>query len=98
MIIFCNGALYQEIVRQNTGKKLRFIIAVATKEKYSQRRLLEIPQEKMDEKLEFIKEYLPHLQALKQGKITPTSCGKCNYCRSKEKVDRIYYYDEYFNK
>lgn len=98
MIMFCNGALYQEIVKQNTGKQLPFIIAVATKQKYSQRALLQIPQEKLDLKLEFLKEYLPHIQALKEGKIDPTSCGNCDYCISKQKVDRLWYYDDYFNK
>lgn len=92
------AALYREIVKQNTGKELPFIIAVATKNKYSERALLQIPTEKMDLKLDFLKEYLPHLQALKEGKIEPTSCGKCPYCISKKKTERIYYYDDFFNK
>lgn len=98
MIMFYSGALYQEICYQNTGKKLPFIIAVATKQRYSQRALLQIPQEKLDLKLEFLKEYLPHIQALKEGKIEPTSCDHCDYCISKQKVDRLWYYDDYFNK
>lgn len=92
------GALYQEIVRQNTGKQLPFIIAVATKQKYSQRALLQIDQEKLDLKLQFLQSYLPHLQDLKKGKVEPTSCGCCDYCISKQKCDRIWYYDDYFKK
>ena len=92
------GALYQEIVRQNTGKQLPFIIAVATKEKYSQRALLQIPQESMDSKIEFLKQYLPHIQAVKNKEIEPTSCGKCDYCKSLKKCDGVYYYDEYFKE
>lgn len=92
------AALYQEIVRQNTGKQLPFIIAVATKEKYSQRALLQIPQEELDTKLEFLKNYLPHIQELKQGKVEPIECGKCDYCISKKKTTSIYFYDEYFRK
>ena len=90
------GTIYQEIVRQNTGKQLPFIIAVATKEKYSQRVLLQIPQEIMDRKLEFLKQYLPHLQDVKQGKIEPAKCNKCNWCISKQKCKSIWYYDDYF--
>lgn len=90
------AALYQEIVRQNTGKKLPFIIAVITKQKYSRRALLQIPQEKMDLKLEFLKEYLPYMQSLKQGRKEPLGCNECNYCISKQKCDKIYYYDDYF--
>lgn len=92
------ASLYQEIVRQNTGERLPFIIAAATKQKYSQRALLQIPQEKMDLRLEFLMEYLPHLQEVKQGKIAPTSCGKCNYCVSKQKCTKIYYYDDFWNQ
>lgn len=92
------ASLYQEVVKQNTGKQLPFIIAAATKQKYSQKALLQIPQQVMDEKLEFLKQYLPHLQEVKQGKIEPESCGKCNYCISKKKCDRIYYYDDFWNQ
>ena len=92
------AALYQEIVYQNTGERLPFIIAAATKQKYSQRALLQIPQQVMDEKLEFLKQYLPHLQEVKQGKIEPKSCDKCYYCISKKKCDRIYYYDDFWNQ
>ena len=92
------AALYQEIVRQNTAKQLPFIIAAATKQKYSERALLQIPQEIMNLKLDFLQQYLPHLQDVKQGKVKPTSCGHCNYCISKKKCDGIYYYDSFFNK
>jgi len=92
------AALYQEIVRQNTGMTLPFIIAACTKEKYSQRALLQIPQEEMDLKLQFLEQYLPHLQDLKQGKVEPTECGKCNHCISKKKCTQLYYYNDFFNK
>lgn len=92
------AALYQEIVRQKTGKKLPFIIAVVTKEKYSQRQLLQIPQEVMDRELEFLKQYLPHLQDVKTGKVKPTSCDICPYCISKKKCEKVVYYDDFFNE
>lgn len=90
------SALYQEIVFQNTGKKLPFIIAAMTKEKISERALLNIPQIDMDAKLEEIKEYLPRLQALKKGEIEPVSCNCCDYCKSKAKVTKIYNYKDFF--
>ena len=90
------ASLYQEIVFQNTGKKLPFIIAAMTKEKISERALLNIPQIDMDAKLEEIKEYLPRLQALKKGEIEPVSCNCCDYCKSKAKVTKIYNYKDFF--
>lgn len=91
------GALYQEVVRQNIGKKLPFIIAVLTKEKISERALLNIPQEILDNKLIEISEYLPHIKDLKEGKVEPTECGNCDFCLSKAKTSCIYNYNEYFS-
>lgn len=92
------AALYQEIVFQKTGKKLPFVIAAMTKEKYSERALLLINQEKMDERLEEIKPYLTRIQDIKLGKIEPQSCGRCQYCISKQKCSEIWNYDSFFVK
>lgn len=91
------GALYQEIVRQNTGEQLPFIIAVLTKEKFSERALLQIPQPLLDEKLVFLENYLPHIKNLKEGKIDPTECEKCDYYKSRAKVNNVLNYTDYFN-
>lgn len=91
------GALYQEIVRQNTGKQLPFIIAVTTKEEYAERALLSIPQEELDLKLEFLKNYLLHIKELKENKKSPTNCGHCKYCKSILKTEKIYDYHWYFD-
>lgn len=90
------ACLYQEVVRQNTGKTLPFIIAAATKEKVSQRALLNIPQDVLDQKLEFLKQYLPHLQDVKQGKVPAQACGKCPYCLSKKKTLGVVNYQDFF--
>ena len=92
------AALYQEIVRQNTGKQLPFIIAACTKQEYSERALLSITQEELDFKLEFLKSYLPHIHELKEGKIQPVPCGTCDYCLSKKKTEKIYDYTFYFEE
>ncbi len=91
------AALYQEIVRQNTGKKLPFVIAVLTKEKYSERALLNVPNDLINEKLIFLEEILPHIKSLKDGVIQPTECGKCDYYKSLAKVTKIFNYNDYFN-
>ena len=92
------AALYQEVVRQNTGKELPFIIAVCTKQEYSERALLSIPQEELNAQLEFLKVYLPHIQNLKEGKEEPKKCCKCNYCKSLAKCEAIYDYNYFFSK
>lgn len=83
------GALYQEIVRQNTGKQLPFFIAAVTKEKEPDLAILAIPQEVLDIKLEVIKSVLPRIKDLKEGNAEPHSCGKCDYCKFYKKLDKI---------
>lgn len=83
------GALYQEIVRQNTGKQLPFFIAAVTKEKEPDIVVVNIPQEVLDAKLEVIKSILPRLQEVKEGKIEPNRCGRCDYCKFTKKLEKI---------
>lgn len=92
------AALYQEIVYQNTGEKLPFIIAVATKEKISRKALLEIPQHILDKEMQFLKEYLVHLKLVKTKQILPESCENCDFCMSKKKVDGVWNYQDFFDK
>lgn len=54
------GAIYQEIVRQNTGERLPFYIAAATKERYTDYDIFGVPQEWLDERLEEVRRLSPH--------------------------------------
>ena len=80
------GAIYQEIVRQNTGKVLPFVLAVATKEKETDLGLFEIPQEVLDVALIEVMDLSPRYNEIKQGKILPERCEKCNSCRFTKKL------------
>lgn len=83
------AALYQEIVRQNTGKRLPFFIAAVTKQKEPDLALLSIPDEVLDIKLEQIKETLAHINNLKTGVIPAQRCETCEYCRFTKKLTEI---------
>lgn len=83
------GALYQEIVRQNTGKTLPFFIAAVTKEKEPDLGLFAIPDEVLQVKLEEIKEILPRIYNLKKGNIEPNRCEHCDYCKFTKKITEI---------
>jgi hypothetical protein len=76
------GAVYQEIVYQNTGKRLPFYLDIATKETPAHLAIAEIKQYDLDEALETVKALAPRYQAIKNGEIEPTRCGEydCNYC------------------
>ena len=92
------GAIYQEIVRQNTGKKLPFILAVATKEDGCDKALIQIDQEFLDSALELVKEKCERFDLIKKGIVEPTHCGKCPVCRKAHKVESVVSYKELFNK
>ncbi len=76
------GAIYQEIVRQNTGKRLPFYLNIATKEKPSHLCIAEIMQYDLDEALENVIKNAPRYQAIKNGEIEPERCEdyNCDYC------------------
>jgi hypothetical protein len=77
------GAIYREVVRQNTGKLLPFGLAVATKEKPEPDiDLLTLPAAALDEALEVVRSQIVYFDGLKKGLYEPERCGKCPYCRA----------------
>lgn len=74
-------AVYQELVRQQTGCKLPCYILAATKEAVPNLDLFQIPQELMDAMLEIVLEKIPNVAALKDGIAAPERCGKCDWCK-----------------
>lgn len=84
------AAVYQEIVRQNTGKQLPFYIAAATKEKRATDiQGLFIPQEFLDERLSYFKGMIRHYDNIKKGIEQPIRCGKCDYCKATKHFEVI---------
>lgn len=80
------AAIYQEIVRQNTGKLLPFYIAAGTKESEPDLEIFEIPQEFMDERLNYFKGMVSRYADIKKNLIEPIRCGNCDYCKSTKKL------------
>lgn len=83
------GALYQEIVRQNTGKRLPFYIAAVTKETEPDIVVAGITDEVLDIELEKIKEILPKIKMIKDGILEPSRCEKCNYCKFTKTLTKV---------
>ena len=76
------AACYQEIVFQNTGKRLPFYFIVATKEKPAHLAVGEINQWNMDEALGVVRKNIARFQKIKNGKIPPERCEDygCDFC------------------
>ncbi len=75
------GAVYQEIVRQNTGEKLPFYIAAASKESEPDIEIIQVEQWRMDAAITHIIAALPAILAVKNGEADPTMCGQCDCCK-----------------
>ena len=91
------AAIYQEIVRQNIGKTLPFVLAATTKEEVPANKLIRIDQEYIDETLEEVKRLAPRFGAIKRGEIEPIGCGKCAICRKGQKVTGVESYKKLFH-
>lgn len=79
-------AIFQEIVYQNTGKKLPCIIASITKEKPSDIGLFQISQTDLDNALKVVKNNLPRIKKILNKEVAPYRCEKCVYCRMTKKA------------
>lgn len=83
------GAIYREIVRQNTGKTLPFVLVAATKEEVPDVDAIEIDTALLDYELSEFKIKAPRYDAIKKGIIDPIGCGKCNFCKSRKIITEI---------
>lgn len=87
-------AVYQEIVRQNTGETLDCIIAGVDKQEYSDMDCILIPQEQLDFQLNQLQFILPHIMEVKNHNEEAHRCGLCDYCRASKKLTRLILPDE----
>lgn len=83
------GAVYQEVVRQNTGKVLPFYLAAATKEKVTDIGVFEIGQDILDFELEQFRENVVLYHAMKQGIVEPYRCEACDYCKETKVLTKV---------
>ena len=76
------AAVYQEIVRQNIGKRLPFMFDVATKENPAHLALGQISQFNMDRALDTVRSLVPRYQKIKTGELPALRCEEygCDYC------------------
>ncbi len=80
------GAVYQEVVYQNIGKRLPFFLAAATKEKVTDIDLLHIEQSHLDFGMEAFKRDIISFDAVKKGIVKPDRCESCDWCKETKKL------------
>lgn len=99
------GAIYREVVRQNTGKTLPFVLHVTTKEKVPSKALIRIDDEDLDTALKLVEELAPIFDHYKHGqKLTEDEmkvleshqirleCGVCDWCKQNKMITGIFSY------
>ena len=91
------GAIYQEIVRQNTGETLPFVLAAATKENEPDLQLISLDQSELDAAMEIVKANIGRYAAIKAGTETPTRCEHCDYCKFTKRLDKVLTSEEFKN-
>ena len=82
------GAIYQAVEGQTDGLK-PFILAVGTKEDEPDLRAIQIPSDRLNEKLTEIEDIVPRFQAIKEGREKPVRCERCAYCRATRVLAKI---------
>ena len=84
------GAFYQEI----EGNKLPFFLAGATKETVTDLEIINIPQQRLDVCMDFIRKNIKRYDDIKKGLIEPKRCERCNYCKSTKKLTKVISYED----
>lgn len=87
-------AVYQEIVRQNTGKQLPCFLNVITKETEPTVEIVELPQWKLNSAMEIIKYYTPLFADIRDGKVPAERCEHCEYCKATKHIDKPMQYED----
>lgn len=79
------GAIYREVVRQNTGRLLPFYIAYITKEENPDIGVVEVPSDMMDDALDYVKLMLT-ARPMAAVRAAPRMCSRrgCQFCRSRK--------------
>ncbi len=87
-------ALYQEILRQNIDKRVPTYICAISKEEVPETAVIYVDDELLDQKLELIKNYAEDFKKLITGKLEPTRCGQCSYCKATRINDKVINYQD----
>lgn len=79
--------IYTVLYRQQTGKDLPYLLAIITKEKQPDKRLIRINPNAYEDALQEIITKAPIFDAIKKGERAAYGCGVCDYCKSKRQLN-----------
>lgn len=76
------GAIYQDIVRQNTGKRLPFYIAAVTKEKEPDIAIIHVSDNFLDDAMSIVTQNTQRIVDIKNYDVVPDRCEICDCCKN----------------
>jgi len=79
-------AVYQEIIRQNTGYRYNPFIVAVTKESMPDKAIIHFDEEQLKNALEYVRDNIYSVSFAKTGERNPHRCEKCEYCRGTKKL------------
>lgn len=82
-------AVYQEVVRQNTGRVLDCVIAAIDKQDVPDLDCVLIPNDQLEFQRNELKWKMPRIIEVKAGREEPNRCGVCEYCRATKKLTNL---------
>lgn len=88
------GAIYQAVVYKNTGKLLPFFIAAIDKTNTPDKAVISVDNSHLKSALTEIENNTTRILMLKEGKVEPDRCEKCDYCKSTKKLNKIIHFSE----
>lgn len=82
-------AVYKEIVRQNFNIDCNTHLIAATKEEVPDIQALHFDSNLLDLELETFKNNIIRYNDIKLGKINPTNCGCCDFCKKVKTIEKF---------
>ncbi|MGP7817738.1 PD-(D/E)XK nuclease-like domain-containing protein [Niallia sp. 01092] len=79
-------AMYKRVIQENLGRTYNPYIVAVTKESPPNKAVLHFDESRFAFEYEYIEMKMERFLQLKQEKVEPIRCGKCNYCRTVKKL------------
>ena len=88
------GAIYQEIVRQNTGVMPEVYLAAVSKQDEPSIRIIHWTQKDLDQAMSIVRAQMPRVLRVKNGEAPPDRCEVCDCCRHTRILNKVINSDE----
>ncbi|GAA0415316.1 MULTISPECIES: PD-(D/E)XK nuclease-like domain-containing protein [Virgibacillus] len=82
-------AIYRKIIEQNTGYLYTPYVVAVSKEKQPNKAVVYFDETRFDFEYEYTEAKMQRIMEVKNGEVDPVSCGKCDYCKSKKKLNGV---------